>query len=99
MHGQERLEAACEAEYAASQVIVRVYDWGSDTWDAPSQNPGAGFGVPLTEQLADDVRRSTEGGVKMVELRFALTPGYETYKGLGWYGVLLQESNWTSTQK
>lgn len=65
----------CEAEYAASQVIVRVYDWGSDTWDAPSQNPGAGFGVPLMEQLADDVRRSTEGGVKMVELRFALTPG------------------------
>ncbi len=21
---------------------------------------------------------------------FALTPGYETYKGLGWYGVILQ---------
>jgi hypothetical protein len=21
---------------------------------------------------------------------FALTPGYETYKGLGWYGVVLQ---------
>ncbi|WP_448203426.1 methyl-accepting chemotaxis protein [Azospirillum sp. sgz302134] len=23
---------------------------------------------------------------------FALTPGYETYKGLGWYGVIVQES-------
>jgi len=21
---------------------------------------------------------------------FALTPGYETYRGLGWYGVLVQ---------
>jgi hypothetical protein len=21
---------------------------------------------------------------------FALTPGYETYRGLGWYGVLIQ---------
>lgn len=24
---------------------------------------------------------------------FALTPGYETYKGLGWYGVLIQQNN------
>jgi hypothetical protein len=22
----------------------------------------------------------------------SLTPGYETYRGLGWYGVLLQEA-------
>lgn len=22
---------------------------------------------------------------------FALTPGYETYRGLGWYGVIIQE--------
>lgn len=26
---------------------------------------------------------------------FALTPGYETYRGLGWYGVLLQEAGWS----
>jgi anti-sigma regulatory factor (Ser/Thr protein kinase) len=65
----------CVAEYADSRLVVRVYDWGSGTWDAPSQNPGAGFGTPLMERLADDVRRSVEGGVKMVELRFALAPG------------------------
>jgi anti-sigma regulatory factor (Ser/Thr protein kinase) len=65
----------CEAEYVDSRLVVRVYDWGSRTWDAPSHNPGAGFGTPLMEQLADDVRRSVEGGVKMVELHFALVPG------------------------
>lgn len=29
---------------------------------------------------------------------FALTPGYETYKGLGWYGVVEQKLP-TKTQK
>ncbi len=27
---------------------------------------------------------------------FALTPGYETYRGLGWYGVLVQRRAFTT---
>ncbi len=25
------------------------------------------------------------------KIGFSLTPGYETYKGLGWYGVIVQK--------
>jgi hypothetical protein len=25
------------------------------------------------------------------QIGYALTPGYETYQGLGWYGVLIQK--------
>jgi hypothetical protein len=31
--------------------------------------------------------QNERGGV----IGYALTPGYETYKGLGWYGVLVQK--------
>jgi hypothetical protein len=30
-------------------------------------------------------------GDKGETVGFALTPGYETYKGLGWYGVICQQ--------
>jgi hypothetical protein len=30
---------------------------------------------------------------------FVLTPGYETYEGLGWYGVLVQERQKGSTTR
>jgi serine/threonine-protein kinase RsbW len=65
-------DVRCEAEFLASQVVVRVCDWGSGTWDAPSPDPGAGFGVPLMEQVADEVCRTVEDGVKTIELYFAL---------------------------
>lgn len=65
-------DVRCEAEFLASQVVVRVSDWGSRTWDAPSPNPGAGFGVPLMEQVADQICRTVEDGVKTIELYFAL---------------------------
>src|SRR5207253_1067930 len=51
------------------------------------------------EFLNQTVRIST-GGKRMgtysqadgTLVGFALTPGYETYKGLGWYGVLTQSA-------
>lgn len=40
-----------------------------------------------TESQAHGSYTDDEGNV----IGFALTPGYETYKGLGWYGVILQK--------
>jgi anti-sigma regulatory factor (Ser/Thr protein kinase) len=65
-------DVRCEAEYIDSRLVVRVCDWGGVRWDAPSPNPGAGLGVPLIEQLADQVCRTTTDGVKTLELQFAL---------------------------
>ncbi len=44
--------------------------------------------VPLqTEQKAAGSYVDTDGNT----IGFALTPGYETYKGLGWYGCIVQK--------
>jgi hypothetical protein len=47
--------------------------------------------------LRETVTLDTQGqkmghfhGSDGVMVGFALTPGYETYRGLGWYGVLVQ---------
>lgn len=44
--------------------------------------------IPLiTEQKASGSYTDNEGNT----IGFALTPGYETYKGLGWYGCIVQK--------
>ena len=50
-----------------------------------------GAGV-LTETVQFDARGQAQGVVVRQQdvLGFALTPGFETYRGLGWYGVLIQ---------
>jgi hypothetical protein len=47
----------------------------------------------LTERLALDLRGRTSGfdrGADGTVTAFHHTPGYETYQGLGWYGVIQQ---------
>ena len=47
----------------------------------------------LRETIALDTQGQKMGhaqGSDGVMVGFALTPGYETYQGLGWYGVLIQ---------
>ncbi len=49
-----------------------------------------GQGV-LTETIAFDPKDSTSGVVQGASVTaFHRTPGYETYDGLGWYGVIVQ---------
>ena len=52
-----------------------------------------GKGV-LTEQVSLKTARGAGDGHYIDQdgtmVGFALTPGYETYRGLGWYGVILQ---------
>jgi hypothetical protein len=48
--------------------------------------------------LSEALRLETPGGTQSghysdadgTMVGFALTPGYETYRGLGWYGVVVQ---------
>ena len=44
---------------------------------------------PLNLSGGDRGHYESAGGT----VAYALTPGYETYEGLGWYGVLVQNSN------
>lgn len=48
----------------------------------------------LTETVPLHHRGSSTGSYNEGEsvVGFALTPGYETYKGLGWYGAIVQQS-------
>jgi hypothetical protein len=51
-----------------------------------------GVGV-LTERLALDTRHGPVGSYvddNGTVVGYSLTPGYETYEGLGWYGVIIQ---------
>lgn len=53
----------------------------------------AGHGA-LTEHFPLDTRGGERGWYRDnfgTTIGYALTPGYETYAGLGWYGILLQE--------
>lgn len=48
----------------------------------------------LSETVAFDTRHGATGHVVTPDgclLGYALTPGYETYRGLGWYGVIVQD--------
>lgn len=48
----------------------------------------------LTETLPLDLKSGTSGNYLDTQGRtigYALTPGYETYRGLGWYGAIVQE--------
>jgi serine/threonine-protein kinase RsbW len=67
-------DVRCEVDAHGQEIVVRVYDWGSD-WDAPSPDPGTGLGMFLMERLADDVSRSKAGDGKVVELRFRTRQG------------------------
>ncbi len=51
-----------------------------------------GVGV-LTEHLALDTKGRRDGYYNSGDcmVGFSLTPGYETYAGLGWYGVIVQD--------
>jgi anti-sigma regulatory factor (Ser/Thr protein kinase) len=64
----------CEVEAHGQEIRIRVFDWGTN-WDAPSPDPGMGLGMYLMDRLADDVRRSTTGEGKVVELCFRPRPG------------------------
>ena len=49
----------------------------------------------LTDKIALDVRGRTSGWYRDPNgtvVAFHHTPGYETYRGLGWYGVILQHA-------
>jgi len=53
-----------------------------------------GAGV-LTEHLAFDPRDRANGTTTLADgsfLAYHATPGYETYRGLGWYGVLVERA-------
>ena len=57
-----------------------------------ASSDGAGL---LTEELPLDVEGRTIGHDAAADgtvVGFALTPGYETYAGMGWYGVIQQTS-------
>ncbi len=48
----------------------------------------------LTEQMPLNVEGKSSGFYRMSDGRtvsFAATPGYESYRGLGWYGVIVQQ--------
>ncbi|MBF0282060.1 MAG: chemotaxis protein [Zetaproteobacteria bacterium] len=50
----------------------------------------------LTETFPLDTRQGEQGYYldhKKMIVGYALTPGYETYPGLGWYGVIMQTEN------
>jgi hypothetical protein len=51
----------------------------------------------LSEVLPFEARNKTMGHYETRDgtvVGFALTPGYETYRGLGWFGVLVQKRNY-----
>lgn len=53
-----------------------------------------GVGI-LSERLMFDPRGRASGGDRLPDgstIAFHATPGYETYAGLGWYGVILERS-------
>jgi anti-sigma regulatory factor (Ser/Thr protein kinase) len=62
----------CDGSITNSQIILSVYDWGV-AWETPSQNPGAGLGIPLMQHLADQADRSSDGHTKRLDLRFAIS--------------------------
>jgi hypothetical protein len=48
----------------------------------------------LTETLPMQTEGNSKGNYmdsNGIMVGFALTPGYETYRGLGWYGVVIQK--------
>ena len=60
-----------------------------------------GQGV-LTERVAFDPRGRVSGietGSDGTRIAFHLTPGYETYAGLGWYGVILDGASETRSRR
>ena len=53
-----------------------------------------GQGV-LSEQMKLEVKDPKRGSYLLADgalVAYALTPGYETYQGLGWRGVIVQQS-------
>jgi hypothetical protein len=52
----------------------------------PDVEVGAGFELAVGERDRGSYR-DARGRL----VAFALTPGYETYRGLGWYGCLIQD--------
>ena len=75
---EERARTRCLLVDSRHRVIAASDRRGVLTDSFPLRTGGQGHG-----SYSDD-----QGRV----VGFAVTPGYETYKGLGWYGVIVQES-------
>ncbi|MFL7901163.1 methyl-accepting chemotaxis protein [Azospirillum argentinense] len=75
---EERARTRCLLVDSRHRVIAASDRRGVLTESFPLRTGGQGHG-----SYSDD-----QGRV----VGFAVTPGYETYKGLGWFGVIVQES-------
>ncbi|CAB3746590.1 cache domain-containing protein [Paraburkholderia solisilvae] len=74
----ERARTRCMIIDADGRVIADSQEAGRDT---------ARFELPAGTQNTGNYRT---GGGSLVG--YALTPGYETYRGMGWYGVIEQQA-------
>jgi hypothetical protein len=76
---EERARTRCMIVDASGRVIADSKDAGREP---------ARFDLPPNRDNTGNYR-SSNGSL----VGYALTPGYETYRGMGWYGVIEQQTN------
>jgi len=79
-----------DEERSNTQCLILDADWRII---ASSSKSGLFEKFPLATEGKTSGNYSDNSGHL---IGFALTPGYETYKGLGWYGVLIRQQNKTT---